>query len=116
MNSKKQEKQEKQDSRASKQHCLAATDSLHYRVYFRLDDYHVQQQCDDQRLINGYFAPSRNDCRCQGGLREVAALAHAQEKEGLRRAANKLDNTLRQAGQAYHGVEAGAYLPRAVKY
>ena len=68
----------------------------------------------EQRVINGYFTPAGNDCRCAS--HEVGALAHAQEKERLRRAASKLDNTLRQPGQAYNGVEAGAYLPHAVKY
>ncbi|MEG1055776.1 MAG: hypothetical protein RSF79_27470, partial [Janthinobacterium sp.] len=68
----------------------------------------------EQRVINGYFAPSGNDCHC--GSHEVGALAHAQEKERLRRAAAKLDNALRQAGQAYNGVEAGLYLPHAVKH
>ncbi|OEZ81423.1 Sel1 repeat protein [Janthinobacterium sp. HH106] len=68
----------------------------------------------EQRVINGYFTPSGNDCRC--GSHEVGALAHAQEKERLRRAAGKLDNALRQAGQAYNAIEAGAYLPHAVKY
>ena len=68
----------------------------------------------EQRVINGYFAPTGNDCRC--GAQEVGALAHSQEKERLRRAASKLDNALRQPGQAYDGVEAGVYLPHGVKY
>ncbi|MEG1323832.1 MAG: hypothetical protein RSD99_03020, partial [Janthinobacterium sp.] len=57
----------------------------------------------EQRVINGYFTPAGNDCRC--GSHEVGALAHAQEKERLRRAAGKLDAALRQPGQAYNGVE-----------
>ena len=68
----------------------------------------------EQRVINGYFTPSGNDCHCAS--HEVGALAHAQEKERLRRAAAKLDNALRQPGQAYNGIEAGVYLPHAVKH
>ena len=103
-----------QDKTRFEPHDITPLDEEDVLQEFSLQANYALEARFEQRVINGYFTPAGNDCRC--GSHEVGALAHAQEKERLRRAAGKLDNVLRQPGQAYNGVEAGVYLPHAVKY
>ena len=81
---------------------------------FSLQANYALEARSESRPINGYFSASGDDCQCDA--QAVRALADAQGKERLRRAAARLDGALRQAGQAYDGIEAGPYLPHAVKY
>ncbi|STR26451.1 chaperone protein DnaJ [Janthinobacterium lividum] len=103
-----------QDKTRFEPHDITPLDEEDVLQEFSLQANYALEARFEQRVINGYFTPAGNDCRC--GSHEVGALAHVQEKERLRRAAGKLDNALRQPGQAYNGVEAGVYLPHAVKY